>query len=158
MSKKLQVAGQKESLYEDKYRGDKATLLKGFNESLARSRSTLAKLQREGFVKTVFDLTGELGLRLSKFVPKEDKPAREKLNRATWRAERLRDCCALCLTTGKLVIDARKCDGIHFHEYCGTTILASKKGLSCGEGHPEESILGFIVKTYDEAARSGVRW
>lgn len=82
----------------------------------------------------------------------------KKLNRATWRTERLRDCCAICLTNGRLVVEAYKCDGVHFHEYCGATIKASKGGLTCAAKHAEETIPGYIVKTRREAVQSGIKW
>ena len=63
----------------------------------------------------------------------------------------LPDPCAFCVIDGKSTGEARKCDAVHYHQFCGAkVILAPKKGLTCESGHPEKTILKWIVKTKEE--------
>jgi hypothetical protein len=80
----------------------------------------------------------------------------EKLNRVHWLGRLARDCCAVCLVEKKKKSGAKKCDGVHFHKFCGARVIFTKKGLTCEKGHIALSVPEyFIVKTKEEALPAG---
>ena len=83
-----------------------------------------------------------------------------KENRATWLGKRGKDHCAVCLVEGEPTRAAKKCDGVHFHQYCGARIVATKGGLTCQNKHPQSTIFAYVKKTKAEAIPIGEsrRW
>lgn len=83
----------------------------------------------------------------------------EKLNRAAWLGRLARGCCAVCLAEKEKKSEAKKCDGIHFHKFCGARVIFTKKGLTCEKDHIAMSLPKyFIVKTREEALKDPRRF
>lgn len=72
-------------------------------------------------------------------------------------SKKLQDSCAYCVISGKSLKEARMCDAHHYHQYCGAELWLGDQGLTCRQGHPKATILGYAVKTKEEALRDVTR-
>ena len=66
--------------------------------------------------------------------------------------------CKICVADGAEPSVAKKCDGVHHHEFCGAKIVFEDGAMTCEAGHPEESVTGCVVKTKQDALKDFRRW
>ncbi len=68
--------------------------------------------------------------------------------------------CPICLKDEKSPKEARNCDRIHYHQYCGGKVTVGANGrLKCENGHNETVIRNYIVRSKEEAVKDpNRRW
>ena len=82
----------------------------------------------------------------------------EKINRT--RIGDLTGCCAICLMEEESRRAAKECDGVHYHQFCGSMVIVKSGKLTCGQKHPHKTIVNYTKKTKEEAVPPGEtrRW